>query len=59
MARYVLAQMGIVKAGEFGRRSKVFLFSNMVQYCGNRSADICLVVRQWASGAAGHSFSMG
>ena len=38
-------KMGIVKARKLGARSKIFLFSKMVQDYENRSADICLVMQ--------------
>ena len=46
-------KMGIVKARKLGVRSKIFLFSKMVQDYGNRSADICLVMQ--AAWQTGHS----
>ena len=42
-------QMGIVKAREFGARSKIFLFSKTVQY-GNISSDICQVMQAGRQG---------
>ena len=49
-------KMGTVKARKLGARSKIFLFSKTVQDCGNRSADICLIIQ--AVGQAAHSLSM-
>ena len=48
--------MGIVKARKLGVRSNIFLFSKTAQDCGNRSADISLVMQ--AVGQAGHFLSM-
>ena len=45
-------KMGIVKAIKFSVRSKIFLFSKLVQDYGNRSADICVVTQ--AVGPAGY-----
>ena len=39
-------KMGIVKARQLGVRSKIFLFFKMVQDYGNRSAAMCLFMRQ-------------
>ena len=49
--------MGIVKAGNMGVRSKIFLFSKTAQDYGNKSAVICLVMQ--AVVQVGHSFSIG
>ena len=55
MGHYVLPKMGIMKARKFGMKSKIF-FSKTVQYHGNRSADIYLVMQ--TVGQAGHSLFM-
>ena len=47
-------KMEIVKARKLGVRSKIYLFSKMVQGYGNGSADIWLVMK--AAGQAGHYF---
>ena len=46
--------MGIGKARKLGVKSKIYLFSKMVQGYGNGLADIWLVMK--AAGQAGHYF---